>query len=237
MVDGLDGLRHHAVVRRHHEDGDVRGLRAAGAHGGKRLVARGVEEGDLLAADLHGIGADVLGDAARLARGDAGLADVVQQRGLAVVDMAHDGDDRRTGEEILLGILDVLVLEGVLGRLGQLHFQLHAELGADQLRGVEVQFIVDGGDDAQHHQLFDDLAGRLADALREVAHGDRLGGHKRLFDLHRLGTRRGSLLLLLALAANDLVIQPAVYVHALVASRARGALGVVLAHVLLLLGS
>ena len=114
----------------------------------------------------HGVRADVLGDAARLARGDAGLADVVQQRGLAVVDVAHDGDDRRTGEEILLGILNVLVLEGVLGGLGQLHFQFHAEFGADQLRGVEVQFVVDGGDDAQHHQLFDDLAGRLADALR-----------------------------------------------------------------------
>ena len=197
----LDGLRHDAVVRRHHEDGDVRGLRAAGTHGGERLVARGVEEGDLLAADLHGVGADVLGDAARLARGDAGLADVVQQRGLAVVDVAHDGDDRRTGEEVLLGILDVLVLEGVLGGLGQLHFQLHAELGANQLRGVEVQFVVDGGDDAQHHQLFDDLAGRLADALGEVAHGDGLGGHERLFDLHRLGARRGSLLLL-ALAAH-----------------------------------
>ena len=105
VVDGLDGLRHDAVVRRHHEDGDVRGLRAARAHGGERLVARGVEEGDLLAVDFHGVGADVLGDAARLARGDAGLADVVQQRGLAVVDVAHDGDDRRTGEQILLGVL------------------------------------------------------------------------------------------------------------------------------------
>src|SRR6478736_273561 len=32
VVERLDGLRHHAVVRRHHEDRDVRGLRATGTH-------------------------------------------------------------------------------------------------------------------------------------------------------------------------------------------------------------
>ena len=41
------------------------------------------------------IGADVLGDAAGLAGDHVGLADGVEQRGLAVVDVAHDGDDRR----------------------------------------------------------------------------------------------------------------------------------------------
>ena len=41
------------------------------------------------------VGADVLGDAAGLARGHLGLADRVQQRRLAVVDVAHDRDDRR----------------------------------------------------------------------------------------------------------------------------------------------
>ena len=41
------------------------------------------------------VGADVLGDAAGFARGDAGLADRVHQRGLAVVDVAHESDDRR----------------------------------------------------------------------------------------------------------------------------------------------
>ena len=41
------------------------------------------------------VGADVLGDAAELALGDLGGADGVEQRGLAVVDVAHDGDHRR----------------------------------------------------------------------------------------------------------------------------------------------
>jgi hypothetical protein len=67
VVDGLLGLRLHAVVGRDHDDRDVGDARAAGAHGGERLVARGVEEGDRLAALVDLVGADVLGDAAGLA--------------------------------------------------------------------------------------------------------------------------------------------------------------------------
>src|SRR3712207_7185068 len=56
------------------------GLRPAGAHGGERLVARRVEEGDQVAVVGGLVGADVLGDAAGLARGHLRLADRVQQR-------------------------------------------------------------------------------------------------------------------------------------------------------------
>ena len=94
VLDGFLGLRHHAVVGRHHQDHDVGGLRATGTHGGERLVARGVEEGHHAARGFHVVGTDVLGNAAGFAGGHLGAADVVQQRGLAVVDVAHDGDHR-----------------------------------------------------------------------------------------------------------------------------------------------
>ena len=71
-------------------------LRAAGAHRGERRVARRIEERDHALRRFHVVRADVLRDAARLARRDLGAADVVEQRGLAVVDVAHDRDDRRT---------------------------------------------------------------------------------------------------------------------------------------------
>jgi hypothetical protein len=41
------------------------------------------------------VGADMLGDAARFAGRHPGAADIVEQRGLAVIHMAHDGDHRR----------------------------------------------------------------------------------------------------------------------------------------------
>ena len=71
-------------------------LRAAGAHRREGFVARGIQEGDLAVVHLGDVRADVLGDAAGLAGGHLRLADVVQQRGLAVVDVAHDRDDRGT---------------------------------------------------------------------------------------------------------------------------------------------
>ena len=105
VVDRLHGLRHHAVVGRHHDHRDVGDLGAAGAHGGERLVARGVEEGDRVVVVVHLVGADVLGDAAGLAGRHLGLADGVEQRGLAVVDVAHDGDHRRAVDQVVVGVV------------------------------------------------------------------------------------------------------------------------------------
>ena len=44
----------------------------------------------------------MLGDAAGLALADAGGPDGVQQSGLAVVDVTHDGDDRGADHQIVL---------------------------------------------------------------------------------------------------------------------------------------
>ena len=93
VVDRLQRLGHHAIVRSHNQDGDVSGSGAAGAHGRERLVPRRVHEGDLLALNLYLVGADVLGDAAGLLFRYVGLTNGVQNARLAVVDVAHDGDD------------------------------------------------------------------------------------------------------------------------------------------------
>ena len=97
VVDRLLGLRLDAVVGRDDDHREIGDPRAAGAHRGEGLVAGRVQEGDDLAGVVRLVGADVLGDAAGLARRDLGLADRVQQRGLAVVDVAHDRHDRRAG--------------------------------------------------------------------------------------------------------------------------------------------
>src|SRR5690606_35102461 len=147
----LDGLRHHAVVRGDHEDRDIGDLRTARTHGGERLVTRGVDEGDravlalVLGVDL--VGTDVLGDATGLVPGDVGLPDRVQQRRLSVVDVTHDGDHRRAGLEVLVGLGGLLGLEVDVEALEELAVLLlggHdlddvAELGAQRLEGVLVE--------------------------------------------------------------------------------------------------
>ena len=62
---------------------------------------------------MHLVSTDVLRDAASLTGDNLGLADRIEQRSLAVVDVAHDRDDRRAldqvgllvGEDQLLGLL------------------------------------------------------------------------------------------------------------------------------------
>ncbi len=46
VLDRFDRLRHHAVIRRDHENDDVRRLRAACTHGREGRVTRRIEERD-----------------------------------------------------------------------------------------------------------------------------------------------------------------------------------------------
>jgi hypothetical protein len=105
VIDGFQGLRHDAIVSGYHQHHDVRHLRSASTHAGESFVTRGIEEDDLAAegrrvgiGDRNFVCADVLGDAASLAAGDVGGANGIEQAGLAVIDVAHDGDHRRTGD-------------------------------------------------------------------------------------------------------------------------------------------
>src|SRR5690606_34831599 len=90
---------------------------------------------------------DVLGDAAGLTLDDVGLTDRVEQTGLTVVDVAHDGDHRRTDLEVLLVLLLELLLEVEAEALEELlvlvlgrdHLDLVAELGAKRLERRLIQ--------------------------------------------------------------------------------------------------
>ena len=116
VADGFFGLRHDAVVGRHDQHGDVGHVRTASPHLGERFVARRIDERNSAAVLLDGVGANVLRDAAAFAADDVDADDAIQQRRLAVVDVAQEGDDRRTRHQrrriigLLLEFLDELDL-------------------------------------------------------------------------------------------------------------------------------
>ena len=169
VVHGLAGLRAHAVVGGDHDHGDVRGLGTTGTHGGERLVARGVQERDGLVVLVDLVGADVLRDATGLARGDFRLADRVQQRRLAVVDVTHDRDHRRARLEIVVVVLERRVRVRVLG--GRDDLDLLVELVGEHLDGVVVERLRQRRHLAEAHQLPDDLRHGHAEVLRDVLDG------------------------------------------------------------------
>ena len=173
VVDRLDRLRHDAVIGRHHQDHDIGDLGAARAHRGERGVAGRIDEGDLLAAFRRGhlIGADMLGDAAGFARNHVGVAKRVEQRGLAVVDMAHHGDDRRARLGIGGIVDDVEQALFDVGRGDALDGVAHF-LG-DQLRGVGIDHVGDLVHRALLHQQADDVDRALRHAVGEFLDRDR----------------------------------------------------------------
>ena len=146
VVDRLDGLRHHAVVRRDHQHHDVRGLRTAGPHRRERLVTRGVDEGDqpflIVQVGRHLVGTDVLGDPTGFLVHHVGVPDGIQQLCLAMIDVTHDSDNRRPDDEIALVALVLAIAEveaveqlTVLVVRGD-DLNLVAHLGAEQFQYV-----------------------------------------------------------------------------------------------------
>ena len=228
VVDGLNRLRHDAVVGRNHEDRNIRAHCAARAHLGKCRVARGIEEGDGLVVYLDGIRANVLGDAAGLARCDLCVTDIVEKGGLAVIDMAHDDDDRRTGDELFCRVL-MIVKEFFLNCDDDLALDLAAELHGYKFRRI----VVDGLVDRRHHAVFqqtlDDLRRRLLHARGEFTDGDFIGDFDdqrrffcnlqlkpaHLFLLLRAVLRTEFLRLLLFIFVADLLLAARVVLHAL----------------------
>ncbi|MGY4283419.1 hypothetical protein ACVWXO_002639 [Bradyrhizobium sp. LM2.7] len=173
VVDGFDRLRHHAVIGRNHQHDDVGDLGAACAHRCERGVAGRVDEGDLLAAfrRQHLIGADMLGDAAGLAGDHIGVTERVEQRGLAVVDVAHHGHHRRARLGVV-GIVDGI--EQAFFDVGCRHaLDRMAEFLGDELRCVGIDHVGDLVHRALLHQHADDIDRALGHAVGEFLDGDR----------------------------------------------------------------
>ena len=177
VVDGLNGLRHNAVVRCNHKNGNIGDHGATGTHGGKGFMARSIQEGNGTAVDINGISTDMLGNAAGFAGGNVGIADIVQKRRLTVVNVSHDHDNRSSGQEIFFSI-GMVVNEALFHGNNDLTFHLAAHFHGDQGSGVVVDHIRDGSKHAQLDQLLDDFRGRLLHAGSQLANADLIG------DLH-----------------------------------------------------
>ena len=119
----------------------------------------------------HLVGADVLRDAAGFTRNHVGLANGVEQARLAVVDVAHDGDDGCTCTQI---VVDILLADeagfdvGFRNALRRMSEFRHEKLG--RIRIDHVGDLVHG---ARLHQDLDEVHRPLGHAVREFLDGDR----------------------------------------------------------------
>ncbi|CCJ95227.1 hypothetical protein BN131_2900 [Cronobacter malonaticus 681] len=170
VLDSFDGLRHHAVVRRNHQNHDVRCLRTTCTHRGKRGVARGIQEGDHAVIGLHMVCTDVLGNATRFARRHFRGTDIVEQRGFTVVNVTHDGHNRRARLSLCAHITIAHYRFFQLVFTTQDNFVAH--LFSNQLRGFLIDDLVDGRHRAELHHRFDNLRAFYSHLVSKFSDGD-----------------------------------------------------------------
>ncbi len=99
----------------------------------------------------------MLGNAARLTRRHRGLADVVQQRRLAVVNVPHDGNNRRSTHSFGAAIIGDGLVEVLFDGIGRHEPGGVAKLFHQQCCGILIEHLIDGCHNAHLEQTLDQL--------------------------------------------------------------------------------
>ncbi len=116
-----------------------------------------------------------------------------------MVYVAHDRDDRRTIDKVLLDVLEHRLHLDVVGGMGDL--DLLFEFVGQHLDRVVGEGLCEGGHLAEHHQLLDDLRHRHAEVLGDVLDRRARVDANQVGGLHRGGVDRGDRLVVGAPAA------------------------------------
>ena len=184
VVDSLYCLRHYLVIGSNNDDGNICHLGTAGTHSGKCLVARGVEECDLASVGSgHLVGTDMLGNTAGFACDNVGLADIVKQRRLTVVNVTHNGDDGVARHQVF-GLVFFLNLVQRVDNLRAGKADFIAKLIGDKTDGLCVKALVDADEDANLHTGSDNLRYGDVHHCGQLVGGDELRHLQRLLVLH-----------------------------------------------------
>ena len=225
MLDSFFGLRHDAIVGGNHQNHDVGSLGTAGTHGGKGRVTGGVQEGHHAAIGFYVVGTNVLSNTTSLTGSHLSATDVVEQRGLTVVNVTHNGNNRCAAQLFTLVVhgLDQLVFQVALANL----LDLVAHVFCNDRSSILIQHLVDGNHGAVLEHVLDDLGRLDRHLLRQLGNGDGFTNH------HFTHDRTGRLLeaMLIALLGLQLATTTTAAVAVIIDRHARCVAGLVLATV------
>ena len=101
VVNSFTRLGHDPVICCDHDYSNVRHLGATCAHGCECLVTRRIEERNFLPVYLNLVSANILSDAACFTRRHLCFTDGIEQRGLTMVNVTHNGDNRRDNNGVV----------------------------------------------------------------------------------------------------------------------------------------
>ena len=151
VADSFYGLRHDAVIGSYDQYYHIGHVSTAGAHGREGLVARRIKEHDVRVALVVSAGTDMLRDSASFAFGDTGIADFIQQRCLAVIDVPKEGYNRCSWCKVANGSVGYLVQQFLFGSLGYRDYQFDFIVNADSLGHFPLDALIDSSEKAHAH--------------------------------------------------------------------------------------
>ena len=177
MMNGFHRLRHYTVICSHYEHYNVGDLGPPRAHEREGFVPRCIQKDNVPPLYVHVIGADVLRDPTSLRSRHIGLAYGIQQGGLAVVDMTHNGDDRWSRDAVSRIVGDFL--PGLCFLFEADNFRPEPELRADVLCNLQVQGLVYRSQNPLGYKLLDNVFGLDLHLFRQLFQRYALGNGDR----------------------------------------------------------
>ena len=138
-------------------------------------MTRSVKEGNAVTVlQLNIVGSYVLSNTTSLTSNDVGIADVVQERRLTMVNVTHDSNNRSTGNQI---VLVVLLLGNSVLHLGRNVLGSKSELVGHDIDGFSVESLVDTYHNTDAHAGTDNLVDT------DIHHGSQLRDSDKLCQL------------------------------------------------------
>ena len=173
MLDSLDGLRLDAIIGSDDQDDDISRSCTTRTHRCKGRVPGRIQKCNFSLVDVDRVRTDMLGDTAGLAGRDLGVAYVIEQSGLAMIDVSHDGNDwcpydLITGWRLICQ--QVCIDIRAADRLGDMTQLFH-----HQDRSVLIDDLVNRHHRAHVEQDLDDFIALHCHLLRKLRHGNAFG--------------------------------------------------------------
>ena len=140
-------------------------------------MAGRIEKADLLAIQFHLVSADMLCNPAGFAGNDIGRPDGVKEAGFPMVDMPHNGDDRRAMFKFVAFAFDtfinMMMLKYSFFVKGNI-FNFVAKISSQNDGRIEIKRMVDSGHSPLFHQHLNDFSGLYPHSFCQFTNGDTL---------------------------------------------------------------
>ena len=176
IFNGFNRLRHDAIISCHYKDDNIHRLCATSSHFRESRVTRRIKDRNLFSRfQLKLIGTNMLGDTARFARRHIGCPQSIQQGRLAVINMSHNRNHRRTRLAIFF-IRRCIINDKVIFNVRLRNtFNCMAEIFDNQLGRIGIENIIHRCHCALLHKVFHNVARAFRHTVRQFRNSNSFG--------------------------------------------------------------